>query len=206
MKSKPIPNWDKKTALYKEDRLLIDGHQVMMTWETPFMHKLAALLHSHTSGDILEIGFGMAISATEIQRLGVKSHTIIEPHPEVYERSLAWKKERPEANIAIINDYWQNIRDTLPRYDGIFFDTFSVTDEETDIKRFDFFKAASENLLKPNGVLTFYYMNSRLELSYQDQLFRYFSRVILERFDISPPPDCEYARIKNYTLCVLAIK
>lgn len=47
------------------------------------------------------IGFGMRISANKIQEMGFKSHTILEPHPQVYEKALAWKAEQPDSNITI---------------------------------------------------------------------------------------------------------
>lgn len=36
-------------------------------------------------GDILEIGFGMGISAGHIQANSITSHTIVENHPQVIE-------------------------------------------------------------------------------------------------------------------------
>ncbi len=209
MKSKPILNWEREPVEFTKDKLLIGGQQVMMSWETPIMHKMAEILISHTSGgDILEVGFGMGISATEIQRLGVRSHTILEPHPQIYEQALIWKDKQPHADITIIKDYWQNMEDKLPQYDGIFFDTFSLTFEETDRKRFHFLQVASEKLLKPDGALTFFYLRPQLALPYQDQLFAYFQKILIERLHIASPSDCEYDRYSDdydYTLCVLAV-
>ena len=221
MKSRPLSNWDKKPAIFMHDRLLIDGQQVMMTWETPMMHRMARMLHDQVGGDLLEVGFGMSISATELQRLGVKSHTIIEPHPEVFERAISWKNNYPKASITLINDYWQNVDEKLPQFDGIFFDPFSPTREDAECEHFHFFKIASESLLKHGGAMTFYNMNPRLELSYQDELFKFFSKVDLERVNIFPPLDCDYASVDMvplspehspsiydylYTLCILAVK
>ena len=206
IKSKPIRNWDKKKAIFLDDRLLIGGYQVMMSWEKPLMHKMVEMLHSETQGDILEVGFGMGISATAIQSSGVKSHTIIEPHPEVYERALGWRKSYPDSKIDIVRGYWQNIVAELKFYDGIFFDTFTPSDRGAQIKRLHFFLVASEKLLKPSGALVFYHMSSKLEYSYQKQLFKYFSKVFIERFDIIPPEDCRYAHIKDHTLCIIAVK
>ena len=157
MKSTPIPDWQAKEATYTDDSLIIDGYQVMMDWETPIMHTMAAMLCEHADGDILEVGFGMGISATEIVRLGVKSYTVVEPHPEVYQRALKWKEEHADTNIRIVQGFWQSALDDLERFDGIFFDTFSATREEIDRKRFDFFQAASDRLLRPGGALTFFY-------------------------------------------------
>ncbi|MCF7861540.1 class I SAM-dependent methyltransferase [Candidatus Woesearchaeota archaeon] len=206
MISKPNPDWEKKDVVIKNDRLLIDGYQVMMRWETPYMHKMAEMLHAHSNNNILEVGFGMGISATKLQHLGLKTHTIIEPHPKIYNLALKWKRHYPKSNIMLINDYWQNIRDLLPKYDGIFFDTFSATTEEADLKRFDFFKTASEKLLKSNGALTFYYMKKNLELNYQDELLKSFSKIIIEPQELKSSPDCVYASVDKYVISILAIK
>lgn len=206
IRSKPVRNWNKKKAVFMGDRLIIGGYQVMMSWETPLMHKMADMLCSRISGDILEVGFGMGISSTRIQESGVTGHTIIEPHPEVYEKALIWKKNYPESKINIINDFWQNLTGVLKTYDGIFFDTFTPSDKGAERKRLHFFEYASTKLLKPGGAMIFYHMSPKLEYSYQKQLFNYFSRLHIERFDITPPDDCKYAHIKDNTLCVLAVK
>jgi len=209
MKSKPNDDWTKKQAIFEKDRLIIDGHQVMMNWETPYMHKMVKMLYEYSfGGNILEVGFGMGISATEIQRFGVKSHTIIEPHPEVYNKALQWKKIQNNPNIKIINGFWQDIVSDLPQYDGIFFDTYSATEEETKLKRFHILEVASKKLLKEGGCITFYYLRSHLDKSYQDKIFNYYSKVILEKLEVCPPDDCEYVELdgKDYTPCILAIK
>ncbi|MBN1579004.1 MAG: class I SAM-dependent methyltransferase [Chitinispirillaceae bacterium] len=205
MQSNPNSDWDRKKVEYRADRLLIDGHQVMMDWETPYMNKMAEMLHEHAKGNILEVGFGMGISASRLQELGVESHTILEPHPEVFNYAQNWKKRYPDSKITLLPVYWQTVRSSLGQFDGIFFDTYSPTVEEANRKRFDFFATASMNLLKPGGALTFYYMKSHLEELYQDNLMRYFKRIYLESVPLRTPDDCEYAYIRDYALCVCAI-
>ena len=39
-------------------------------------------------GDVLNVGFGMGIVDTAIQRRRPRSHTIIEAHPDVHRRML----------------------------------------------------------------------------------------------------------------------
>ena len=53
--------------------------QVMMSWEDTLMSASAAYV-CEGGGDILEIGFGMHISADYIQSHTINSHTIIENH------------------------------------------------------------------------------------------------------------------------------
>ena len=59
---------------------------VMHRGETSLMNKLAEIV-TKNGVDILELGFGMHLSADEIQsNPNVTSHTIIEVHPEIYKK------------------------------------------------------------------------------------------------------------------------
>src|SRR5688500_16450349 len=56
--------WEGSDADYSDGRqLLIQGQQVMQDWEHPLMRKLADNA-AVPGGDLLEVGFGMGISAT----------------------------------------------------------------------------------------------------------------------------------------------
>ena len=70
-----------------------DEHNaVMHIGEKYLMDKLAEIV-TKNGGDILEIGFGMNLSANAIQsNPNVTSHTIIEIHQVQYERALEWAK------------------------------------------------------------------------------------------------------------------
>lgn len=54
----------------------------------------------------------------------MKSHTIIEAHPDVHAHMLrrGWGDK---ANVTILFGRWQDVADQLGEYDGIFFDTYS---------------------------------------------------------------------------------
>lgn len=95
---------------------------VMHSGEKSLMECLANIV-TKNGGDILEIGFGMHLSADEVQRNSyVKSHTIIEVHPEIYERALEWSKNKK--NVKVLLGDWI---DLLPlenkKFDGILHDT-----------------------------------------------------------------------------------
>ncbi len=98
------------------------GEAVMHIGEKELMKHLGKLV-SKNGGAILEVGFGMHLSADAIQsNPNVKSHTIIEIHPEIYKRAIEWSKNKPNVNI-ILGD-WIDVIPTLnKKYDGILHDT-----------------------------------------------------------------------------------
>jgi hypothetical protein len=109
-----------------------DGTQhsiVMHDSEKGLMDCLAHIV-TQNGGHILEIGFGMGLSATAIQKNPkVLSHTIIEVHPKIYEKALKWSKDKP--NTKIILGSWQDILPTLDfKYNGILHDTHNDTFHE----------------------------------------------------------------------------
>ena len=93
---------------------------IMMDWEHPVMSASAAYI-TEGGGDILEIGFGMGISANYIQSHSISSHTIIEPHPQMVEKAVEWSSGK--SNVTIISQSWADVTGSLGRYDGIFYDT-----------------------------------------------------------------------------------
>jgi hypothetical protein len=106
-----------------EDILLdSNGQQVMMEWEKPYMEACIDFLQP--KGDVLEIGFGMGYSATQIQKYNPKSYTIVECDPLVIERCKQWAKDYD--NVTIVEGMWQNVlcTENLGKYDEVFFDDF----------------------------------------------------------------------------------
>ena len=94
--------------------------QVMMDWEDPIMSASAAYV-CQNGGDILEIGFGMGISAGYIQSHSIISHTIIENHPDIMPKAKAWAQGK--SNVTIITGSWYDVKNDLSTYDGLFYDT-----------------------------------------------------------------------------------
>ena len=93
----------------------------MMDWEDPLMSASAAYV-CENGGDILEIGFGMGISAGYMHSHSISTHTIIENHPNIIPKAQAWALNK--SNVNIITGSWYDVKDSLSTYDGIFYDTF----------------------------------------------------------------------------------
>ena len=127
------------TLIFEDYKIAIDDNRsVMMDWETPIMEKTAKYI-CQSKGDILEIGFGMGICADFIQAEGVKSHTIIELHPQVIEKLKVWAEDKD--NVTIVEGDWYDA-ELDQTYDGIFLDTYA-DDHWSEFKEFALLKAKS---------------------------------------------------------------
>ena len=120
--------------------------EVMMDWEDPLMSASAAYI-CEEGGDILEIGFGMGISATYIQSHTINSHTIIENHPDIIPKAQAWAADK--SNVTIVEGSWYDVKDTLSTYDGLFMDTYGDKDMNE-------FSSSLSSLMKAGGKATWW--------------------------------------------------
>lgn len=104
-------------VMFSEDKLLDEESKgIMMLWEKPLMEAHARAVCAG-GGDILNVGFGMGLVDTAIQSYQPVSHTIIEAHPDVYNKMIAmgWA-DKP--NVHIIFGRWQDVLPKLGVYDG----------------------------------------------------------------------------------------
>lgn len=102
---------------FSEDKVMdSESKAVMMAWEKPLMEAHAKAVCSG-GGHVLNVGFGMGLVDTAIQQYAPVSHTIVEAHPEVYERMLrdGWGQKE---NVKIVFGRWQDVLPQLETYDG----------------------------------------------------------------------------------------
>ena len=137
----------KNQKLTYQDGLLLDenGHAVMMEWEREIMRRQAKTI-TQRGGRVLNVGFGMGIIDSYIQEAdNVSEHWIIEGHPDVQQYMIenGWLEK---ANC--IFKPWQDVVRHLPKFDGIYIDTWSE-----DLTPF---YIQAQWILKPDGVFSFF--------------------------------------------------
>lgn len=190
----PTPDaWRDAPAYYDGHTLTIEGHPVMEDWETDYMRELAEIA-TQSGGTILEIGFGMGISAGYIQSRDIREHIIIEANRQVHDHATAFAKAARVRTRALLG-MWETITPLLPdsSITGILFDTYPLSEAELHQNHFSFFPEAYR-LLIPGGVLT-YYSDEAEDFSdtHRDALIRARFRHIEKRVcTVAPPSDCLY--------------
>lgn len=133
------------------DRLLdADKNGVMMGWELPLMVRHAEVIAPQEGLRVLNVGFGLGLVDTELQKHKPLSHTIIEAHPDVYAHMLrqGWDKK---PGVKILFGRWQDVVGDLEVYDGIFFDTFGEYYE--DLREFH---EIVPNHLEEGGIYSYF--------------------------------------------------
>ena len=86
---KALANWQEAPAVFTEGKLTILGHPVMEDWEAPYMEELARVA-TMNGGVILEVGFGLGLSATYIQGQPIDKHLVIEMNKDVFSKLSAF--------------------------------------------------------------------------------------------------------------------
>lgn len=139
-----------KVYFMKDNRLLDPkARPIMMGWEDPIMKDAASLI-CKGGGKILNVGFGLGLIDNYIQSHNVDEHWIIEAHPDVQNKMKkdGWDKK---SNVICLFDKWQNVYNELPKFDGIYFDTWKES--------LNSFHEIVPNLLKPGGKYTYFAPN-----------------------------------------------
>lgn len=159
---------DKKPRLYLTSEVRYEGGDlldaenrgVMMQWEEPLMEAHAAVLcdiyddddnenENENGVDVLNVGFGLGLIDTAFQEHGVRTHTIIEAHPDVHKKMIddGWANK---SGVHIVFGRWQDHIDNIGDFDAVFFDSF---DDVTDM---DEFHVHLPKLVRPGGLYSYF--------------------------------------------------
>ncbi|QTA87831.1 class I SAM-dependent methyltransferase [Desulfonema magnum] len=112
-------DWKKKPAVFSKGKLKIGGHPVMEDWEDAYMKELARIA-SGNSGVVLELGFGLGLSANYIQQQSIDKHIIIEANKDVFVKLEEFAKNAPH-KVEPILGLWEEVLPSIPdeSVDGI---------------------------------------------------------------------------------------
>lgn len=176
------------TEMILSDRNLkvSDPDEIMEMWQLPIMQCMADKVASN-GGDILEIGFGLGMSANMIQAYPVKSHTIVECVDNLAEQCRNWGRGQACSEVKVLQGRWEDLTHEFKTYDGIFFHTYPMDSVEyAELTRNyatvaqPFFEVAARHL-KSGGVFS-YFTNEidSLSRSHQRALLRHFPEVNLQ--------------------------
>lgn len=144
-------------------------------------------------GDVLEIGFGLGYSASEIQKRKIKSHTIIECDKTVYQTAQKWQM-RQKQQVNLVFGKWQDCIHALPKFDCIFLDDAPTSDAHHDMNNEEFYwflNYAIRYLAKAGTKITWYADNA---ISY---LVPPFTRFEMTAVPMQIDPEAKYVDSQN---------
>lgn len=201
--------WLKCKAVYKKEELLINNFQVMQRWEDNYMKALASVV-TRNGGHVLELGFGLGISASYIQKSRkIKSHTIIECHPGVIRKAQdLFNKQISTGKLILINGFWEDVTPKLKDnfFDGILFDTGPIDKEVEFFHFFSFFKEAYR-LLKKGGVFTYFSDEvkkfSKKHLNKLESAGFKRNKIHFKICNVNPPKSCRYWKEKSIIVPII---
>ncbi len=187
--------WKDAPATFDSHTLKIQGHPVMEDWETPYM-KVLAEIATRNGGVILELGYGMGISAGFIQKANITKHIVVEANHEVAEKARAFARTANHP-VEIHEGFWEEVVGRIAdgSIDGILFDTYPLSELEIHKNHFGFFRTAFQKL-KPGGIFTYYSdeITDFHPVHLQRLMDAGFKRNNINGMvvAVAPPPDCQY--------------
>ncbi|KAI8875685.1 S-adenosyl-L-methionine-dependent methyltransferase [Backusella circina FSU 941] len=167
--------------LHYDDNKLMDENDdaVMMGWEGPLMVEHAKVMCPKKGLNVINVGFGLGLIDTELQKYEPKNHYIIEAHPDVYAHmlELGWDKK---PGVKILFGRWQDMVPQLDiAFDGIFFDTYGEFYD--DLRSFH---ECVPNILNSGGVYTWFNGLGATNQFFQD-IYCNVSEIDLREFGLS---------------------
>jgi len=180
-----------QTLTFKSNKITTElNDEVMMDWEDSLMSASAAYV-TEGGGDILEIGFGMGISAGYMHSHSIDSHTIVENHPQIIPKAGEWASNK--SNVTIVSQSWMEWMDevttveneNLPTFDGIFYDTYGDWDMV-------YFSSSLSELVK-SGTKVTWWNSQTTETNYYN-----IPNVTYQAFNVNPPENTYFNSTTYY--------
>ena len=191
---------------------VLSDQEIMEDWQVPIMEAMARIV-TESRGDVLEIGFGRGISSEMIQNHQVRSHTIVECNDAIVDRFHKWKENHKDRDIRMVHGLWQDVIDELACFDGIFFHTYPLNEDEYmnyvngSVTFAEHFFETAVKHLHPGGGFT-YFSNEIDSLSREHQrlILKHFSSFSVEIVKLNVPDDVKDTWWANSMVVIKAVK
>lgn len=172
----------------------------MEDWEAPYMQVLSRIA-AQNSGTVLELGYGMGISAKFLQQWPIDHHIIIEANHCVADQARDFANDCL-IRTTVLEGLWEDVIEKIPdsSLDGILFDTYPLSDAELYQNHFRFFPFAFRKL-KSGGVFTYYSDEisnfGEVHIRKLEESGFHRSYIRKEIVNVSPPTECAYWRAQT---------
>jgi len=201
--------WLSLPARYSNVGLFIGDHSVVEYWERPIQEVLAESICQSSSARILEIGYGLGLSAKAIAAFKPETHIIVEAHPDVVSRAV---KEMP-SSTNIISGLWEQIVPTLNSnyFDGIIYDAYPMTEAPFDGSPQSTFRHVmpflneGARILSRGGLLGFLDFSCGVTLleAFNPIVKDLFSEVYVQQLKVKIPSSCSFAHGDRSSIILL---
>ena len=192
-------DFDKKNSA----EIIFRGHTVMSRAEQPYLKALAGLLKGKHIKSVLEVGYGLGISARLIQQiLRPTVHHIVEIEHSILEDCRQFCGRHPGAH-PIAGDYAE--ADYPQQYDLLFFDPYDyelalerVTEPESYTREFNREVELAHRVLAPGGYLCHVFFGDCPPPELHGFTLHDFGLFTGTRILTGPENECTQARLGYY--------
>ena len=102
---------------------------LMYTAEKEVIQRRTSILcKKYKPKKVLEVGFGLGYTATELQKNNIEKHTIVEAHSTIFKDAEKWAEKY--SNVKLINKFIQDYKYNEEDYDFILDDRLEIVYEK----------------------------------------------------------------------------
>jgi len=180
------------SVIIEEDKIYIPkdpdcekcGDNVIIHKDFTLYENACADIVATNGGNILEIGFGLGISANKIQTHNPNKHVIIEINEDIYNTAIEWAKDKDSVEV-ILGD-WKDVIDGLKdKFDGVYNDADEDSQEDSASFAGDIKSKCNEGCVITQtvwGVNNSIYKNNKTftTITLNDDIKKYFEQDTLD--------------------------
>ncbi|MFV2022276.1 class I SAM-dependent methyltransferase [Micromonospora sp. LOL_023] len=165
-----------QSAVIDAEGLRIGSQYVMFFAEANLMREhVTRLTEGFTRPNVLEVGLGLGVFATQLLEREVGSFTAIEPHPEVALMARTRVVDAFDVPVRVLVDPWQLVTLPADAFDAIMYDTWPP-DGHADSDFAEFVAHVAMRCLRPGGRFSFFHSGTSIGPARRAVLDRHFAK------------------------------